>query len=224
MTDMLCEVDQVVEQCLREARDEQDERRVQRRKSLFRRVRIIQLDESPGADVVFCRDVSRTGVGLLHDAHLAPDTRFTLVIPLLGRELELQCETQWCVPITDRWYSSGNDYVCALTPQSLCLWPAILADGLQRRVRRRYPFCRPVKLEDPHGTRREAICRDISQGGISFLHRGPVPLGHVAVSIPSSAGGQLVARANIRHCEPIGDGWYASGGQFPVERVEELLE
>lgn len=221
---MLCDVDRVMELCLQEAMAEQKERRALRRKSFFRRARIAQLDQSSGADVVFCRDISRTGIGLLHDAHLAPGHQFTLVMQLLGRDLEFQCQTQWCVPITDRWYSSGNDYACAMTPQSLCLWPAILADGLQRRVQRRYPFYRPVTLEDARGATCAAICRDISLGGISFLHRGAIRLGHTVVSIPTSAGDQLVARANIRRCEPIGDGWYTSGGQFPVERVEELLE
>ncbi len=221
---MLCEIDRVMEQCLQEAMAERNERRAQRRKPFFRRVQIVRSDAAPVTDTVFCRDVSQTGIGLLHDGHLAPGDQFTLAIPLLGRSLELHCQTDWCVPITDRWYSSGNDYTCAMTPQSLCLWPAVAADGLHRRVRRRYPFCRPVKLEDARGTACEAICRDLSQGGISFLHRGAIPLGLTVVSIPSATGENLVARADIRRCEPIGDGWYASGGRFPVERVEELLE
>jgi hypothetical protein len=220
---MLTEIDRVMEQCLQEAMAERNERRALRRKPFFRRVRIARSGESSVEETVFCRDVSRTGIGLLHDVHLAPGGQFTLAIPLLGRSLEVQCQTQWCVPVTERWYSSGNDYSCALTPQSLCLWPAIVADGLHRRLQRRYPFCRPVTLEDARGTTCEAICRDVSQGGISFLHRGAIPLGRTVVSIPAATGESLVARADIRRCEPIGDGWYTSGGRFPVERVDELL-
>ena len=213
---MLCETEQIVELCLHEAMAEEAERRRLHRKPFFRRAEIDLPGDQEPRTAAFCRDISRKGIGLLHEAPLENGSRFTLSMPLIGRNLEVQCKTKWCARLGERWYCSGNAYRCATTPQSLFLLSAVLGDELNRRLHRRYPFFRPVTLEDVQGTRFDAFCRDVSRGGIGFIHRDPIVLGRMVVSIPSSTGEDIVAGADIRRCVAIGQGWYSSGGRFPV--------
>ena len=144
---------------------------------------------------------------------------FTLAIPLIGRLLELQCEVNWCRQVSDDQYFSGSSYQCVSTPQSLILLSAALSEELNRRLHRRYPFVRPVTIDSPDGSSQSTLCRDISRLGIGLIHREPITPGRATLSITSSTGTDIVGTADLRRCNSIGQGWYASGGRFPVEEL-----
>lgn len=214
---MLCETASISDLCLQESIAEQAERRRLSRKSFLRKARITMPDGRPDGEPAFCRDISREGIGLLHTIPLEPGRTFTLTIPLIGRELRMQCETNWCRPITERHHFSGSAHECVWTPQAVMLLSAALSQGLNRRLYRRYSFLRPVKIEGAAGRCQSAFCRDISRHGIGLLHHQPLDPGHAIVTLPSASGTNMTGTVDIRHCSPLCDGWYASGGPFPVE-------
>ncbi len=216
---MLCEATMTAERCLQEATAEATERRRLHRKSFLRKATISVTDKPVAAEPAFCRDLSRDGIGLLHQIPLETGCKFTLAIPLIGRVLEIQCETNWCRQVGDHQYFSGNTYQCVTTPQSLLLLSAALSQTLNRRLCQRHPFVRPATLDDMQGNSQPAFCRDVSRLGIGLIHRQPIAPGQFMVSIPSPTGDDIVATADLRHCSPIGLGWYSSGGQFPVEEL-----
>jgi hypothetical protein len=216
---MLCNIENTIELCLKEAIAEDAERRKAHRKPFFRPATIIGSEEVPGELPAFCRDISRTGIGLMHEAPLTVGSQFCLRIPLLGKNLELECTAKWCSPMGEHGYSSGSDFCCVSKPQSFLLLSAVLGQELNRRANRRYPFFRPVTVDDAESNDRACFCRDISRSGIGLIHRNPIALGCAVVSLPSSAGAGIIATADIRRCVPIGQGWYSSGGPFPLEVI-----
>ncbi len=211
---MICETEQIVDLCLNEAMADEDERRRQHRKPFLRPAEISLASDSAERQPAFCRDISRTGIGLLHEQALPADAEFVVYIPILGRELELHCRNEWCACLRNGRYYSGNAYRCATTPQSIFLLSAVVSEKLNRRVHRRYPLFRSVVLEDLHGKRTEAFCRDVSRQGIGFVHRESIVPGTVVVTMESSMGSEVMATAELERCVAIGQGWFASGGPF----------
>jgi hypothetical protein len=213
---MICKTPSVIECCLQEAQAEESERRRLRRKPFLRQATIMMAGDSVPA---FCRDISRDGIGLLHSVALEADTAFQLAVPVIGSVLQLECQVNWCRPVSASHYFSGSVYHCGTTPQTLVWLSAVLSDELNRRLFRRYPFVRQVELAPEDGEAQSAFSRDISRGGIGLIHRQPLPPGPVAVTIPSKAHGELVGTADIQRCRSIGEGWFASGGPFPLEEI-----
>jgi hypothetical protein len=160
---------------------------------------------------------------LLHETPLENDSTFTLSIPLMGLKLELQCETKWCTAVGDGEYFSGAVFRCASTPQSFFLLSAVAGEELNRRLAKRSPLFRAVTLEDAQGNPKRAFSRDISPGGIGLLHRHRIPLGTLVIHIPSSQGPDIVTSVDIRRCEPAGDPWYLSGGEFAIPWNQESV-
>ena len=216
---MLRETTMISELCLEEALADETERRRLHRKPFLREATITMPGELISTAPAFCRDISRDGIGLLHRMPMEEGFEFTLAIPLIGRQLEVQCQVNWCRQVGDDQHFSGNSYHCASTPQTLFLLSAALSDELNRRIHRRYPFIRPVTLENPDGSSQSTFCRDISRLGIGLIHREPIEPGRVTLSITSSTDADIVGTADLRRCKSIGQGWYASGGRFPVEEL-----
>ena len=146
--------------------------------------------------------------------------QFVLNIPLLGRSLEISCETKWCSTIGARQCFSGSTYHCASTPQSWLLLSAVLGEALNRRMSRRVPFWRTVTITDGCGTKVAATSRDISRDGIGLLHRDPIKPGRIVVSIPSSVGTAFVATYDVRRSTPLGQGWYASSARLLAQELD----
>ena len=168
---MICQTEQIVELYLQEAMADERERRKLHRKPFLRPAQITMAGETATEYPAFCRDISRSGIGLLHEQPLEIGGQFTLTIPLLGRFLELYCCTEWCSCLSEHRYYSGNRYRCATTPQSLFLLSAVVGEKLNRRLHQRYPLFRPVVLEDVDGKKTAAFSRDVSHSGIGFIHR-----------------------------------------------------
>lgn len=83
-----------------------------------------------------------------------------------------------------------------------------------RRSETRYPFFRQISLHVPGGQTCVAFSREISSVGIGLLHNVPLAQGEVELSIPSRKGYSIRVRTKILWCNPCGEGWYISGGQF----------
>jgi len=82
-----------------------------------------------------------------------------------------------------------------------------LVDG---RDEPRYPFFRPAWIElDSHSY--SGFTRDISPNGLGLLHYAILPLRKVLVKFTECPEGIVM---NISRCEPIGEGWFISGGSI----------
>ena len=82
-----------------------------------------------------------------------------------------------------------------------------------RRSATRYPFFRRVSIRS-EGSPIVAFSREISTIGIGLLHDTLLTPGEVEVAIPSKRGYSIRVRTRIVWCQPCGEGWYISGGQF----------
>jgi hypothetical protein len=82
-----------------------------------------------------------------------------------------------------------------------------------RRSAARYPFFRRVAIRS-EGSPIVAFSREISTVGIGLLHNTELPPGEIEIAIPSKRGHSVRVRTRIVWCQPCGDGWYISGGQF----------
>jgi hypothetical protein len=87
-------------------------------------------------------------------------------------------------------------------------------DQLDRRGAARYPFFRPVRLEqeNDNGCDCVAFTRELSLASIGLLHNIPLSQGNVTVAIARSQGEPLRLSTEIVWCRPCGEGWYLSGG------------
>jgi hypothetical protein len=87
-------------------------------------------------------------------------------------------------------------------------------DKRQDRWGIRYPFFRVVSIETPDGNHFTAFSRDISASGIGLLHSVELPTGDVEISITTGRGYSVKVTTRVSWCQPCGEGWYISGGQF----------
>jgi len=83
-----------------------------------------------------------------------------------------------------------------------------------RRSEPRYPFFRQIALHVSSAPECVAFSREISAIGIGLLHNVQLMPGEVELSIPSRKGYSIRVRTRILWCQPCGEGWYISGGQF----------
>lgn len=82
-----------------------------------------------------------------------------------------------------------------------------------RRSAIRYPFFRRVTVRLPDRNT-VAFSREISTVGIGLLHDTELSPGEIELLIPSRRGHSIRVRTRIVWCQPCGEGWYLSGGQF----------
>ena len=187
--------------------------------SLFSPCHAQFLGRPTNTSVVFCRDISPADIGLLHEIPLETGGQFTLSISLMGRSLDIQCETKWCAGLVNASISAAAPTAVS-TPQSWLMLSAILGEELHRRYHQRFPFWRAVTVNDIDGKSFAAYSRDISHAGIGLLHRDRITPSRIVLSIPASSGEQIVATADIRRCLPLGQGWYSSGGLFTTAQPD----
>jgi len=83
-----------------------------------------------------------------------------------------------------------------------------------RRADTRYPLFRRIGLQAAGSEACVAFTREISSVGVGLLHNVQLSPGEVELSIPSRKGYTIRIRTKILWCQPCGEGWYISGGQF----------
>jgi hypothetical protein len=91
---------------------------------------------------------------------------------------------------------------------------ALCVSTHDRRSEPRYPFFRRISVRMNDGRRSSAFTREISASGIGLVHNFELLPGEVELSIPSERGCVVRVRTRIVWCQPCGDGWFLSGGQF----------
>jgi hypothetical protein len=86
----------------------------------------------------------------------------------------------------------------------------------ERRAADRQPFVRPLEIIPSRtGAPQPGFSRDVSRHGMSIILKEPLNAGTIAtLQIHSVYGPPLEVRAEVRWCDPFGDGWYASGWYF----------
>lgn len=95
---------------IEEAKTADDERRRDGRLPYFQPV-TIQLEDSPELYPAFTRDISPTGIGLLHWMPIQPQ-RISLLSRLQdGSQHRFGVKITWCVACGEGWYLSGGRFV-----------------------------------------------------------------------------------------------------------------
>jgi hypothetical protein len=103
-----------VSQLIREAVLEAEvDRRIRQRYPFFRPAKIALDDAQPISRSAFCRDISPTGVGLLHDFPLENREVVVAVTTDAGRSVSLRIDIMWCKPCGEGWYMSGGRFVAS---------------------------------------------------------------------------------------------------------------
>jgi hypothetical protein len=85
-----------------------------------------------------------------------------------------------------------------------------------RRAVDRQPFVRPLQIVPIRaGKPLSGFSRDVSRHGVSVILNEPISTGTIAtLQIHSLYGPPLELRAEVRWCDPFGEGWYSSGWYF----------
>lgn len=83
---------------------------------------------------------------------------------------------------------------------------------IETRCEMRYSFCRLVSISAGNA-RYPGMSREISASGIGLLHPEQLPLGEAEICIRLHDN-DVVVRARIQWCRPLGEGWFISGALF----------
>jgi hypothetical protein len=101
--------------------------------------------------------------------------------------------------------------------------------GLERRRETRHPFPYPVHLTpvDPQGRPQlddalTVLGKHLSQHGLDFYHREPLPWQRVIASLPSGDGRWVAFLMELTWCRFGQHGWYDNGGRFLSVAVSPL--
>lgn len=100
---------------------------------------------------------------------------------------------------------------------SLCLRGGVV----ERRRERRYPFPYLVRLVpvardgiSPEGKPVVVVGRHLSQHGLDFFHRDPLPYRRMIATLETALGQRMRVLVDLGWCRFTGQGWYESGGRF----------
>lgn len=105
-------LDDHIEQLMFEARsDDQMDRRGAARYPFFRPVRIVPESGKFRKHTAFTRELSTTGVGLLHSMPLPPGMVTIMLSTQDGVLVRLPTEILWHRPCGEGWYVSGGKFV-----------------------------------------------------------------------------------------------------------------
>lgn len=91
--------------------DDQMDRRGAARYPFFRPVTIVPAQGRLAEHTAFTRELSTTGIGLLHSVRLRPGPVTIALRTQDGDEVRLPTEILWCRPCGDGWFVSGGKFV-----------------------------------------------------------------------------------------------------------------
>jgi hypothetical protein len=104
-------------------------------------------------------------------------------------------------------------------------------DLVERRHDNRYPFpcllhLTPVAAADatPQGESVVVVGKHLSENGLGFYHRDPLPYRKMLVSIEGRNGQWVAFLIDLRWCRFTKGGWYESGGRFLQTALSPLQE
>jgi hypothetical protein len=85
----------------------------------------------------------------------------------------------------------------------------------ERRSVARTPFVRPVRIVTGRQETHDGCSRDISKNGIAIMTRSEWKPSTIAtLAIHSLKRRPDTVKAEVRWCQPFGEGWYVSGWRF----------
>ncbi len=103
--------EQINELMVQARSDDQMDRRGAARYPFFRPVTLTPAGGDLGPHHAFTRELSTTGVGLLHSVRLTPGVFTVSVLLDDGRRTSLPTELLWCRPCGEGWYLSGGKFL-----------------------------------------------------------------------------------------------------------------
>ncbi|MBL9124828.1 MAG: PilZ domain-containing protein [Planctomycetaceae bacterium] len=170
----------------------------------------------------FSRDISASGIGLLHKMALPLEVVQLATTTESGQEVRIRTQIIRCEPCGDGWFVSGGHFVAETLHDSEklrhrlrpVLREAREMDERADPTRTRYPCFRPATIILDSGIRFAGFSRDISINSIGLLHDVELPLAEVEINIATERGYAVKVRTEITHCAPCGQGWCLSGGRF----------
>lgn len=215
--------DEMIERCVRAVADvSRKDRRRYKRHPMFQPI-TIKYDGALGKLVsAFTRDISQSGVSLVHNAPLQTSTHATL--QLSHPQIQITVETKWCRPCGAGWYLSYGQFVGLSAAKISRLVLATAAEKCCQRLAQRYPFFCPVSLTlcSNHEQVPWVFSRDISTSGMGLFHSIPLCNHHVLLEFSSDDDTRLAFAADIDWCTPCDNGWYLSGASFARLTLEKL--
>ncbi len=100
---------QTVARMIEDAKLADEERRRNGRFPYFQPV-MIQLKDSPELYSAFTRDISSTGIGLLHWMPIQPQTIRIIGKLSNGESVRFSVKIAWCIACGEGWYLSGGSF------------------------------------------------------------------------------------------------------------------
>ena len=92
-------------------RADQSDRRAEVRHPFFRPLSICPANEPQRQYSAFAREISRNGIGLLHNMPLEPGAALVTIFRDGGRTLKIRTEIVWCRACGEGWYLSGGRFL-----------------------------------------------------------------------------------------------------------------
>ena len=91
-----------------------------------------------------------------------------------------------------------------------------ISRDVERRSQQREPFMAPVAIQRGAGKGGclTGFTRDISVEGIGLIHAFPLEREEIVVKVFGADEKTTLLYVKIEWCDPIGEGWYISGGRF----------
>ena len=208
----------LVEQWVRQAHSvDMQQRRQHRRYPFFRTVDI------NGGDGVqfeaFSRDISPSGIGLLHHEPVTPGEELMLTIRLHRRAVEVPARFAWCRPCAPGWHVSGATFCDLGLSKGTPLLIETIGHELERRWRQRFPIFRKIGVSAPGLSMKEeerlhTFTLDVSLTGMAILARNPIPIGPIVIQTEDADGETVDLPADTTWCEERGQGWHVAGCHF----------
>ena len=216
---------QVTDDILYKAVDDARAARREEHRYPFFRAATIEVEAGAGpSQRAFVRDISTTGIGLLHFRPLERGLVQVCLPAWADEPMRLPVRVTWCRPAAADWYLSGGGFERLSIRQSMLLCVDVFKAESSRRLQQRYPFFEPVTISWKAAERNSinAFARDISSEGMGLLHSENVPLGRVNLSFLKTPGQLCNVSADIRWCRPSGNCCYISGCEFRTLLLQEL--
>ena len=160
--------------------------------------------------IAFTRDISRVGIGLIHDV---PLSNHNGTMYLCNQNMEVEVSVSMSKPSTDGWYTSYGQFVGLTRFAAKKLFVATALRKLDPRSIYRHPFFGPAKLSTtaPMPENLSVFTRDISLSAVGLFHNKPLDKREVLINVP---GSDESLRAKIKSCKPCGFGWHVSSAAF----------
>lgn len=96
--------------------EEQLDRRGEPRNPFFRPVSILLDGPQRRMYSAFSREISRSGIGLLHNMPLEPGEMTLVVLGPVGEVCRFRTQLVWCRPCGEGWFLSGGRFIDVVGP------------------------------------------------------------------------------------------------------------